>query len=576
MFENEIKFVNDFTVNKIKDLGPLFTVEQFLSTEIHPAIKKYVESEINYLIHQDRKKLIENSLFDYSGAKISNYFNLIADEIKRTKKVSFEDIKNITLQAVSFNANFVVRPKWALAKLVFGNNKSVALNDLQLMFNYTYYYEYMVNVFLAYMSKKKIINVSLTEFELIMNKIDRELFTLHQSKLVDNALYAIADFYNIGGLNRSSVPIEAVEGFLKEKNLTELLFKLKRGFPNSAKKKNEIEDIRKILYSAFPLDSTLPGVKESETKIEDQEHFENPIEDVVNTDESVDEELIEPEEKETETVKSEKVDDIFEEEKSKNIENILSEEEGKIEDDDISATLNEFLSREENENEEILLQPTEEQVSDDENIEIEKKSEENSIEINEDEMILEEFTKDIENNQDEEIIILEEKEDEGSLDFYKDEIEISMEDEENKKEEKILDDLETDLMNEEAEVELEQMNDDEKEVELEEAGSIVLESTENKKERNLVEEKDSVTDKQNFEDMFSFLTRKEIDRIINNVFNSDSEDFANTIEKMSACNSVEEANDIINEIFKYMRIKPHSKDAKALSQAVEKYFSQSN
>ena len=84
MFENEIKFINDFTLNKTKDLGSLFTIEQLLSSDLHPSIKRYVESEINYLIHQDRKKLIDNSLFDYSGAKISNYFNLIADEIKKT------------------------------------------------------------------------------------------------------------------------------------------------------------------------------------------------------------------------------------------------------------------------------------------------------------------------------------------------------------------------------------------------------------------------------------------------------------------------------------------------------------
>lgn len=60
---------------------------------------------------------------------------------------------------------------------------------------------------------------------------------LHQSKLVDNALYAIADYFSIGGLNKSTVTVDSVENFLKEKNLTELLFKLKRTYANSAKRK---------------------------------------------------------------------------------------------------------------------------------------------------------------------------------------------------------------------------------------------------------------------------------------------------------------------------------------------------
>ncbi|MBK7629381.1 MAG: hypothetical protein IPJ23_01415 [Ignavibacteriales bacterium] len=35
----------------------------------------------------------------------------------KLKKIKdfFEDIKNIILQAVSFNANYVVRPKWSLS-----------------------------------------------------------------------------------------------------------------------------------------------------------------------------------------------------------------------------------------------------------------------------------------------------------------------------------------------------------------------------------------------------------------------------------------------------------------------------
>jgi len=288
MFENEIKFISDFTLNKVKELGSFITVDKILATDIHPSIKKYVEGEVDYLIYEDRKKLIENSLFDYSGKEISNYFNLIGTEIKKTKKISYEDIKNIILQAVSFNANYVARPKWSLSKLIFGNNKSVSVNEIQLMFNYTYYYEYLNNVFLAYLSKKKILNVSVTEFELIVNKIDRELFMLHQSKLVDNALYAIADYFSIGGLNKSSVAIESVEHFLKEKNLTELIFKLKRGYANTGKKKADIDEVRKVLYSTLNIDSIFVEETEKEEKLSDDKHFENPLENEFTPDEFMD------------------------------------------------------------------------------------------------------------------------------------------------------------------------------------------------------------------------------------------------------------------------------------------------
>lgn len=592
MFENEIKFINDFILNKTKDLGSLFTIEKFLSADIHPAIKRYVEGEINYLIYQDRKKLIDNSLFDYSGAKISNYFNLIADEIKKTKKVSYEDVKNIILQAAAFNANFVVRPKWALSKLIFGNYKSVSLNDVQMMFNYTYYFEYLNNVFLAYMTKKKIMNISATEFELIMNKIDRELFTLHQSKLVDNALYAITDFYNIGGLNKSSINVEAIESFLKEKNLTELLFKLKRGFPNPAKKKIDIEDIRKVLYSAFPLESPFVEEKENEEKIKHDGHFENPLKEIAISEDEASDKMVDSEvENILDFPKDELQNEIFEEELpisvKENEANVTADKEinettfEKVT-EDITDSPVDLSDSEDND--------TNQQEPLDEVSKIVEQSSEDSKNTTEDEKILAAFTEDLENNQEDEIIILDEKEEKDLLNFYDDEIEISIDDDDLKKEDNYSNVIQENIIEEEIDPNLDATPsiNNQIEVEIEDAISKNQEQIEfehdenitsaNEEEINLpvenLEQTKPVIDKQNFEDMFSFLSRKEIDRIIKNLFNSDSEDFANTVEKMSACNSLEEANEILDNIFKYARIKPHSRDADVLTKVVSKYFHQ--
>lgn len=608
MFENEIKFISDFTLNKVKELGSFITVEKLLSTDIHPSIKKYVEGEVNYLISEDRKKLIENSLFDYSGKEISNYFDLIGAEIKKTKKISYEDIKNIVLQAVSFNANYVVRPKWSLSKLIFGNSKSVSINEIQLMFNYTYYYEYLNNVFLAYLSKKKILNISVTEFELIMNKIDRELFMLHQSKLVDNALYAIADYFSIGGLNKSSVTIESVENFLKEKNLTELLFKLKRAYVNSSKKKVDIDELRKILYSTFTIDS--PFVQETEAEPEevaqDEKHFENPLKDNFVADEIIeetkDQNILEVNNSTTNIDENEPIElgvkDLFiedeltsdQEDVSKTELNIKTEPDVEkaieqiepqkfeiISDEEIKAQLDileqsDFITDEE-ENSDIFneLEIQQEEVIENTVDETVKKTK-----IDEEELLAN-LTEEIEKSEDEEIIILDEKEQEDLLNFYDNELEISIDDDNNFSLEP-----KTQLDNEENSLDalvelkfdhelLNQVEDNDDAVPLEKIDFIKDLTDENTDAENKVDSQPVLLKKKS-EDIFSYLSNKEIDRIIKSLFNSDSEDFANTVEKMSDCSTYEDATHILDSIFKYARIKPHSKDAKLLSDAVAKYF----
>lgn len=599
MFENEIKFISDFTLNKVKELGSFITVEKLLSTDIHPSIKKYVEGEIDYLIFEDRKKLIENSLFDYSGKEISNYFDLIGNEIKKTKKISYEDIKNIILQAVSFNSNYVVRPKWSLSKLIFGNNKSVSINEIQMMLNYTYYYEYLNSVFLAYLSKKKILNVSVTEFELIMNKIDRELFMLHQSKLVDNALYAIADYYSIGGLNKSVVTIEAVENFLKEKNLTELLFKLKRAYSNVPKKKTDIDEVRKVLYSTLSIDSPFTESIEKEETANDEKHFDNPLKENFIIDEQSSGTEKYSENENVFDLKSEIQSEIFKEELdsenlvTENSEEFLTSDINELIDNKNKVNDDEFVSAnriEDHQDEKIIAAEKEldiysslvNEVNSDDSFKLNEEllqveSSESQLPIDE-EVVLASLTNEIETNDNDEIIILDEKEQEDLLNFYDNELEISIEDESQsegistKKDDELAEDLEIVDMAFEHELPINDKLDDEVPIEkLDFVKDLAVEESKNEESStDLTPKKSSL--KKSGDDIFNYLSNKEIDRIIKNLFNSDSEDFANTIEKMSACTTFEEADHILDNVFKYARIKPHSRDAAMLSSAVAKFF----
>ena len=474
------------------------------------------------------------------------------------------------------------------------------------MLNYTYYYEYLNNVFLAYLSKKKIQNISATEFELIVNKIDRELFMLHQSKLVDNALYAIADYFSIGGLNKSSISIESVENFLKEKNLTELLFKLKRTYSNSTKKKADIDDLRKILYSTLSIDSPFVEENSTDEPVAPEKHFDNPIRvvDFITTaalneteesgekDKEFDLNSVNEEEEfvsEETTVEPPVIEELRIEEKPLEV----VEEAIKMNESEKFEMLNEQIMPETielNESKDLEILSTElieEQSIESQNIEDHNKVENEINEPNmvEEEDILNSLTDEIEKEKDDEIIILDEKEQEDLLNFYDNELEISIDDDlsvSNKKnnEIEIDNELGTGLTELEFEHEPTNKSDEDEEVSLEKLEfSKIFDGDRNTDENlqapetgNLSDSSEQSIAKKGTEDIFSFLSRKDIDRIIKNVFNSDSEDFANTIEKMVACNTFEEANLILENLFKYARIRAHTKEATSLTNAVARYF----
>jgi len=515
MFQNEIKFIYDFVINRIKNLGDVFTIEKLLEADIHPSIKKYIEAEIDFLIYDDRKKLLQNSVFDYTGNKIAKYFDLISQEIKKSKRVNVEDIQKLVLQAVSFNANYVVRPKWSLTKLIFGNNKSVSNEELQMMLNYIYYYDYLKNIIEAYLEKRKLLTISVTEFELILNKIDRELFQYDKQKLIDNALVSIADFFSIGALSRSSVSIEAIENYFKEKNLIDELIKLKRAFNEDSRKPIAIEDIRKVIYSTAPVLSQDESEKESS-----------------------------PSEQET-------------------LQEQTSESVAESDQEELSVTQN--------------IQSDVDEIQTEEKAEQDVSSDGASSEVEE---ILEDIEKDLESENDtDEIQPLSEKEEQELLSFYDEEL--------NKEEETQTETNEVDSTLAEIEQEMQNVLEDEieisDEIEIEEVIEFEKEDMEKipldvqtKEQEEIIEQQSQQHESTSSrsKDIFSYLSKKEIDKIIDTVFNSDSEDFASTIEKISECKSYEEATEILKTVFTSYKVGELSKEAVLLTNAVARYFSQ--
>jgi len=520
MFENEIKFITDFTLNKIKDSGSFITLEKFLSKDIHPAIKKFVEAEINYLFYADRKRIIENSLFDYTGQEISHYLDLIGVEIKRTKKIAFEDIKNIVFQAVSFNANFVVHPEWTLTKLIFGNNKTISVDEFKMMLNYCFYYDYLTSILMSYIGKKKLSQLSINEFQIIVNKINTELFNLHQSKLVDNALGVIGDYFNIGVVRKTTIAIESVEIFLQEKNLSELLFKIKSNYSKSAKKVVTIDEIKKVLNSAISFSDFI------EEKMDEKIKSEESVSEVIS---QTDLNPANKNELDNEYIEIEAIDDGREEL------NILeSDKDDMIIIKDNELIIEDILKDKDVVNQDIFLEENGSANNNKDNV---LSSDDNSID--ESGKTENGFTE-IKNSSVTQI------EDKGF-------------------------ELPQNIESESTQIDESSVNLDQ---DLVEVNTVVDDQTDIKISSEAIEAKPEIVKRK--KDLLDFLSDKEVNRVIDNVFNSDSEDFVSSIEELNSKTDYQDAVMFLENIFNYKQVKLKSKEATALKKALENYFNQDN
>jgi len=642
MFEKEIKFVSDFTLNKIKNLGSFITYEKLASVDIHPAILRYISSELDFLIYEDRKKLLQQSVFDYSGDEINRLFIKINEQIKKTRKISFEDIKRLIIQAVSFNMNFISRPGWSLTKLVYDNSDSKPVDEIKIMLDYLYYYDYLKTILLAYLNKRKIVTVTRIEFDLLLNKIDKEMYAPGQSKdLIDNAVYSIAEFFNIGGVNYAKVTPVPLEMFLKEKNQIDLLFRLRRALPQPVKGTFEVEELRNVMYSTRPLEqqailkeTTEPGpepepVEEPVLPLPQQpkSHEEQIISDlykqvmddnepgienspgIENAPDEVEIPHDEPEELteqlSEELPEIEELDEIHHETE-------LTADELAVdipEDDDLLKMYDEELKEFEINSDDIKSDDDEIKfdISDKEKLESlydfnesQPDAEASEEELNETESKPEpakqdEFIHDEDSSYDSGLTD-ESLDDAMSESFRKleipdDDMEFEIVPEDDSQDDfSITDNIGKPVIIEEPLPEPESQHKDDipqkDEIEPQDEPWTEPESEpETEKEEpaayssNLPEEEiDPEPEPESFperrKDLFKYLTNKEINKITDNIFNEDSEDFTSTIEKISECRTYDEATEILKGVFIANKINPYSRDAVTFTNAVSNYFNQ--
>lgn len=314
MFEREIKFIYDFNINKLNKLGSFFSFEQLRSTDIHPAIIQYISAELDYLIFEDRQKLVKDSIFDYSGEKVAKYFSQINEELKKSKRLSSDYAAKIILHAISFNVNFLVRPKWALAKFIYEDESHRTAAEIKQILNYLYFYKYLRKILTSYLNAKKIISLNSAEFIDLLNNIDRLSIQSDYKGVISASLKSMAEFFNIGGVQKTKVPFNAVQIFLEDKGLDAQLEKLREELSDETTGRIEINDVTKIITSVL--------VKEVEQQVEadsDDDEMETeviPIKPVFNEEEEIikEEEEPQPPEKEDDFIPEEKNETVAEKE----------------------------------------------------------------------------------------------------------------------------------------------------------------------------------------------------------------------------------------------------------------------
>lgn len=308
MAEKDIKFITDFCLSKVESLGPLVTFADLKRSGLPESLLVYVSAEIDYRIFTDRQRLLIESSFDYSGPKISGYFNQIRNEIKQNKRFPSEEILHSLNEAVRFNNSFVERPRETILNFIFQKTRNRTVPEIKQLLAYTHYYPFIKNIVYGFIDKKRLLSVSVNQFSELLSRIFNLLKETEKKYLLECSLSAISDFYNMGSTDKNSIPLSPFESFLKERNLIEQLNRLYEVFGDRPKPRLSLKDVRKIIdaeyigkFNDIPVDAATASVSKADAGdviLEDLQDiitsYESPIGAEIPVSEPVPEARIQP------------------------------------------------------------------------------------------------------------------------------------------------------------------------------------------------------------------------------------------------------------------------------------------
>lgn len=572
MFEKEIKAIYRLNVDKIENLGAFCTFEQIQSAELHPAILQYLSAELDFLIYEDRKKLLKDSVFDYSSEAVQRHFKMMDQEIKTKKRFSIEYIKKLILHSASFNVNFLVRPKWSLLRIIFEEETRKSTEEIVQILNYVYYYDYLKKILTSYLRKKNITSINVHDFEEILEKIDQLEVESYLDTIYDRALSAMEEFFNTGGHTAGRIPLKAVEMFLDEKHLSKELENL-RQLPGSGNQYFDPDDLKKIIKGQFNgFDAS--SMEKTEDKIINEKpklNFSPKIENILdekddnpavksqNPPDSIDSKL----KKYSFTFNSE--DDSEEDEKPVSDPNQLSMadqlldsvQEVESNPDSGKSTIDEEDTNN-NDDTEIIVEldkpfdfdEIEDDFDDSEESDrsnnLPKEIDDISISFDEEVEELEKEIEELPDDEERDNLVIENPDESGKYNEYDEEISDIDDEPEHEADPK-------ELRNSEETVQ----EQTERNPEI----FSIMRDTERKAEPR--ENKPELTD---------FLESKNIGKIIENIFDGDMEFFIHTSDLIAKSSSLNEAFDILERVFKSNYVNPSSKDAQNFKSIISEYF----
>lgn len=227
VLERETEQLVDALAQRTIAQSRTISLREILASDALPAVRSFFRADVEAMLLEEYRAAVKQSRFNHDHPDVKHAQAQLDSALVMHYSFGRKEFLSRLTDAVHLLANFLVRPQWTLAGVVFEKEPAISIESLRRLLGYFAPYAYLRDVILRYAADRKLSAFTREEFTLLLWKIDGA-FVRRKSgqELCDllSPLYAFFDYPKNGGDN--AVPMRALIKFFEDKGLTEVQTRL--------------------------------------------------------------------------------------------------------------------------------------------------------------------------------------------------------------------------------------------------------------------------------------------------------------------------------------------------------------
>jgi len=202
-------------------------LKDILASDVPQTVKSFFRSDVEAMLYEEHRAAVKRTRFNLNHPDVRSAQSQLHSAMVLHFTFARREYLDRLGDAVHLLANYLVRPQWTLAGVVFEKDRTVTLEALRRLLLYFSPYDYMRDVLFRYSEDRKVSVFTRDEFAAILWKIDSAYVKRKSGLDLANTLLPLYEFFDYPrNTGKNSMPVKALIRYFEDKGLTDVQTRL--------------------------------------------------------------------------------------------------------------------------------------------------------------------------------------------------------------------------------------------------------------------------------------------------------------------------------------------------------------